>query len=608
MKQLKREIMAASGERKAELVLKHARIINVFTESIEDGDIAIEAGRIVGIGAYEGEKEIDLEESYVCPGFLDGHIHLESSMVSPEEFQRAVLPHGTTAVITDPHEIANVAGTAGIQYMMKATEGLTLDVYFMLPSCVPASSLDESGAVLQASDLKPFYSRERVLGLAEMMDSAGIVGCGEGYLAKLEEALSGNKLIDGHAPFLSGKALNAYITAGIRSDHECSSLEEAREKLARGQWIMIREGTAAKNLEALMGLFEAPYYQRAMLVTDDKHPGDLLRGGHIDGIIRMAVKRGADPIRAIKMGTCHPARYFRLERKGAVAPGYEADLVVFDELKDMKIRQVYKAGRLVAENGSCIEAALNRRKAPVWSRQIEERVFHSFHLKPIRPQDLKLEPEAWKADQQATVKQNPQGLQPEAEAAGTGLHQRVIDLMERELTTRERITEWKNLEGFAPGVDVSRDIIKLAALERHCGTGHIGLGFLGNYGLQKGAVATSIGHDSHNLVIAGTNDEDMALAGNRVIENEGGLAVAVDGKVAADLPLPVAGLMAELPLEEVDRRLAEMKAILEKLGVPRGIDGFMTLAFVSLPVIPKLRLNTYGIIDVTEQRIVKSFY
>ncbi len=586
MKKLKKEIMAASGEKKAKLVLKHARIINVFTESVEEADIAVEAGHIVGIGSYEGENEVDLEGRYVCPGFLDGHIHLESSMVSPQEFQRAVLPHGTTAVITDPHEIANVAGMAGIQYMMKSAEGLTLDVYFMLPSCVPASAMDESGAVLRASDLNPFYSRKRVLGLAEVMDSAGIVNCEEECLEKLEEAAARNKIMDGHAPFLSGKALNAYVTAGIRSDHECSNFEEAREKLARGQWIMIREGTAAKNLEQLMGLFEAPYYHRAMLVTDDKHPGDLLRGGHIDGIIRMAVKRGADPIRAIKMGTYHPALYFGLTKKGAVAPGYEADLVVLEDLKEMKIRQVYKAGKLAAEDGVCTETVLKKKKQAAWSRQVEERVFHSFHLKPIRPEDLKLEPE-----------QN-----------GQGIRQRVIDLTQRELTTGERIAEWRNVEGFAPGVDISRNIVKLAALERHCGTGHIGLGFLGNYGLQKGAVATSIGHDSHNLVIAGTNDADMALAGNRVIENEGGLVIAVDGTIQADLPLPVAGLMADLPLEEVDRRLEEMKAILEKLGIPKGIDGFMTLAFVSLPVIPKLRLNTYGIIDVTKQKVVESFF
>ncbi|MDO4330117.1 MAG: adenine deaminase [Lachnospiraceae bacterium] len=615
MKKLKKEIMAASGEKKAKLVLKHAKIINVFTESIEEGDIAVEAGHIVGIGSYEGEKEIDLKGRYVCSGLIDGHIHLESSMVLPEEFQRAVLPHGTTAVITDPHEIANVAGIPGIQYMMKSAEGLMMDVYFMMPSCVPASRLDESGAVLRASDLNPFYSRKRVRGLAEMMDSAGIVGCEEGYLEKLEEAASRSKIIDGHAPFLSGKALNAYITAGIRSDHECSNFEEAREKLARGQWIMIREGTAAKNLEQLMGLFDAPYYQRAMLVTDDKHPGDLLRGGHIDGIIRMAVKRGADPIRAIKMGSYHPALYFGLTGKGAVAPGYEADLVVFDDLENMKIWQVYKAGKLAAENGACTEAVLKKKKTLVWSRQVEERVFHSFHLKPIQPEDLKLEPEPEKLksgpegleSEPEKLKSEPGACAQEMERADRRIYQRVIDLVEKELITKERITEWKNVEGFAPGVDISRNIVKLAALERHHGTGHIGLGFLGNYGLRKGAVATSIGHDSHNLVIAGTNDADMALAGNRVIENEGGLAVAVDGVVLADLPLPVAGLMAELPLEEVDRRLEEMKAMLEQLGVPKEIDAFMTLAFVSLPVIPKLRLNTYGIIDVAEQKIVKPF-
>ena len=577
-KLLREQVAAATGSKKAELVLKNAQIVNVFTQSVETGDIAIEGGYIVGIGNYEGITEKDLGGAYVCPGFLDGHIHIESSMTSPGEFERAVVPHGTIAVITDPHEIANVAGTAGIRFMMQSAQKLDLDVYFMLPSCVPATDLDESGAELLARDLEPFYADEKVLGLAEMMNAFGVTHGDKGCFEKLVQARSLKKAIDGHAPALSGKELNAYVTAGIRSDHECSDFEEAKEKLARGQWIMIRQGTAAKNLKALMGMFEDPYYQRCLLVTDDKHPGDLIRIGHIDAIIREAVSMGADPIRAIRMGTLNAAAYFGLHDMGAVAPGYKADLAVFDDLRTLNVKQVYKGGKLVAENGKMLH---QKEKNTDWSTEIKERVFHSFHRVPITVEELQLK-------------------------ETTGTHQRVIDMVAHELITKERIEEWKELPGVAPGVDISRDIVKLAAIERHKNTGHVGLGFLGKYGLKKGAVATSIGHDSHNLVIAGVTDEDMVLAGNRVIENGGGLAIALEGKVLADLPLPIGGLMADEPVEVVDEKLEHMKKLSVELGISEDIDAFMTLAFISLPVIPKLRLNTYGVIDVEKHQVVEA--
>lgn len=577
-KLLREQVAAATGSKKAELVLKNAQIVNVFTQSVETGDIAIEGGYIVGIGNYEGITEKDLGGAYVCPGFLDGHIHIESSMTSPGEFERAVVPHGTIAVITDPHEIANVAGTAGIRFMMQSAQKLDLDVYFMLPSCVPATDLDESGAELLARDLEPFYADEKVLGLAEMMNAFGVTHGDKGCFEKLVQARSLKKAIDGHAPALSGKELNAYVTAGIRSDHECSDFEEAKEKFARGQWIMIRQGTAAKNLKALMGMFEDPYYQRCLLVTDDKHPGDLIRIGHIDAIIREAVSMGADPIRAIRMGTLNAAAYFGLHDMGAVAPGYKADLAVFDDLRTLNVKQVYKGGKLVAENGKMLH---QKEKNTDWSTEIKERVFHSFHRVPITVEELQLK-------------------------ETTGTHQRVIDMVAHELITKERIEEWKELPGVAPGVDISRDIVKLAAIERHKNTGHVGLGFLGKYGLKKGAVATSIGHDSHNLVIAGVTDEDMVLAGNRVIENGGGLAIALEGKVLADLPLPIGGLMADEPVEVVDEKLEHMKKISTELGISEDIDAFMTLAFISLPVIPKLRLNTYGVIDVEKHQVVEA--
>lgn len=577
-KLLREQVAAATGSKKAELVLKNAQIVNVFTQSVETGDIAIEGGYIVGIGNYEGITEKDLGGAYVCPGFLDGHIHIESSMTSPGEFERAVVPHGTIAVITDPHEIANVAGTAGIRFMMQSAQKLDLDVYFMLPSCVPATDLDESGAELLARDLEPFYADEKVLGLAEMMNAFGVTHGDKGCFEKLVQARSLKKAIDGHAPALSGKELNAYVTAGIRSDHECSDFEEAKEKFARGQWIMIRQGTAAKNLKALMGMFEDPYYQRCLLVTDDKHPGDLIRIGHIDAIIREAVSMGADPIRAIRMGTLNAAAYFGLHDMGAVAPGYKADLAVFDDLRTLNVKQVYKGGKLVAENGKMLH---QKEKNTDWSTEIKERVFHSFHRVPITVEELQLK-------------------------ETTGTHLRVIDMVAHELITKERIEEWKELPGVAPGVDISRDIVKLAAIERHKNTGHVGLGFLGKYGLKKGAVATSIGHDSHNLVIAGVTDEDMVLAGNRVIENGGGLAIALEGKVLADLPLPIGGLMADEPVEVVDEKLEHMKKLSVELGISEDIDAFMTLAFISLPVIPKLRLNTYGVVDVEKHQVVEA--
>lgn len=580
---LKRIISVAAGEKKARLVLKNARIINVFTESVMTADIAIQDGYIAGTGIYEGEEEIDLKGSYVCPGFIDGHIHLESSMVLPAEFERAVLPHGTTAVVTDPHEITNVAGAAGIEYMLKKTENLCMDVFFMLPSCVPSTALDESGARMSAADLAPFYRDPRVLGLAEMMNSYGTIQGDNQCLEKIAGAHTTGKLIDGHAPLLSGKSLQAYVAAGVASDHECSHMAEALEKLASGQWIMIRQGTAAHNLQALTELFKPPYYQRAMLVTDDKHPGDLLQGGHIDGIIRKAVELGADPVRAIKMGTYNPACFFGLKNRGAVAPGYLADLVIFDDLKTVKVTAVYKEGWLAAESGRLlIDGGISAGDPHLLDPGIKDRVFHSFHMSPITLSSLEFKEH--------------------------GPNQRVIDLVAHELTTQERIRKWTDSPGFAPGVDVREDVVKLAVFERHHGTGHMGLGFLGRYGLKKGAVATSIGHDSHNLVVAGVTDEDMLAAGNRVLENQGGLAVALEGKVLGDLPLPVAGLMSMFTLEETDRRLEELKMLTRRLGISQDIDPFMTLAFVSLPVIPRLRLNTYGVIDVDRQEVVKAVF
>lgn len=574
---LRQQIAAGRSIVIADLVLKNARIINVFTNEIEKADVAISGGKIVGIGTYNGKSEVDLHGHYVCPGLIDGHIHIESSMLCGPAFEQAVLPHGTTAVITDPHEISNVAGTDGLDFMLETTKDLTLSVYFMLPSCVPATDLDESGAVLDAEQLRPYYRYPRVLGLAEMMNSYGTVRGGAKILQKICDCTNAGKIVDGHAPFLSGKDLNAYIIAGVLSDHECSTMEEAMEKLRRGQYIMIREGTAAKNMAALLPLFREPYCNRCMLVTDDKHPGDLLRGGHIDANIRKAIAAGVDPAIAVKMATLIPAQYFGLKQHGAVAPGYKADLIVVSNLEQFTVEQVYKGGSLVAEGGKVLKPS-----PLVIDSTRFARVMDSFDMDEITMKDLELHK--------------------------SGEHERVIRLIENELLTEEEIIPFRQYPGIAPGVDVAHKIVKLAVFERHHHSGHVGLGFLGNYSLQCGAVASSIAHDSHNLIVAGTNDADMVLAGNTVRKNKGGLAFVVNGRVIGELALPVAGLMSAESVEVVMENVQHLKDALRTHGIAEGIDPFMTLAFVSLPVIPKLRLNTYGIVDVKKQRIVPAVF
>lgn len=600
---LKKMMDVAAGRRKASLVLKGGTIVNVFTERTEIGDIAIEDGCIAGIGEYDGLVNVDMTGRYICPGFIDGHIHIESSMVSPPEFEKAVLPHGTTTVITDPHEIGNVAGCQGVDYMLKATEGLSLDAFFVMPSCVPSTGLDESGAVLGPEDIKPYYENPRVLGLAEVMNSVGVVAGQEDLMGKLTEAGRRGKVIDGHAPFLRGNELNAYVCSGVWSDHECSDAGEALEKLGRGQWIMIREGTAARNLEALMPLFEAPYYERCMLVTDDKHPGDLISMGHIDYIIRRAVSLGADPIRAIKMGTFNAARYFGLKDRGAVMPGLRADLAVLEDLKDIRVAAVYKDGVLTAKEGVCLGAGKEKKRNYAAGEEPRSagrentesaektdggletafpRVFDSFHMDEVALEDLVLEPK--------------------------GAMERVIQFKPHELLTEERLVPWQNTPGLASGVSLEQDIVKAAVFERHLHTGHKGLGFVGGYGLKKGAVATSVAHDSHNLIVVGTNDRDMVLAANAVRKNRGGLAVAAEGQVLGELALPIGGVMSRLSVEEVEEQLQALKVLTRQLGISSDIDAFMTLAFVSLPVIPKLRINTYGVIDVDRQKQVPSSF
>ena len=556
-------IDVAAGRCKADLVLKNATYVNVFSGELETRDIAVAEGLIVGLGSSEGHEEVDMTGRIVCPGFLDAHIHLESSLVSPVEFARAVIPHGTTTVITDPHEITNVMGTDGIDYMLSATEDLPVDVRFMIPSCVPASPLDESGADLDYRDVDSFFTHPRVQGLAEMMNFPGVIAADGRTVSKIVASQAHHKKIDGHAPGLRGNDLNAYISAGVYSDHECADMEDAMEKLRLGQFIMIREGTAARNLEALMDLIKSPkLFDRCMFCTDDKHPNDLLEKGHIDYICREAVRLGADPIQVVQVACLHAARYFLLNNRGAIAPGYLADFAIVEDLKDFHVVTVYKKGRRVYHEGQVADIP-----APQIPKHLDEAAHNTFHLPHLT----------------AAMFQNTR-------------QRGIIGMIPGQIITEDK--------GYASAVNVALDILKMAVIERHKNTGHIGIGYLTGYGLKEGAVATSVSHDSHNIICVGTNDEDMAFAANRIAENRGGIVVVKDGKVLAELPLEIAGLMSDKPLPEVNDLLENAKAAAYTLGVGKDIDPFMTLSFMSLPVIPTLRLTTRGVVDVMTQQYI----
>ena len=555
-------IDVAAGRVPADLVLKNATYVNVFSNELCRGDIAVAEGLIVGMGEYHGKVEADVGGKIVLPGFIDAHIHLESSLVSPKEFAKAVLPHGTTTVITDPHEIANVMGTDGIEYMLQATEDLPVDVRFMLPSCVPATPLDESGANLDYRAIDSFYDHPRVQGLAEMMNFVGIINGDSQVVEKIVASQAHHKKIDGHAPGLTGNDLNAYIAAGVYSDHECSNVEEAMAKLERGQFIMIREGTAARNLEALAPLLCEKYIERCMFCTDDKHPSDLLEKGHIDYICREAVAMGADPIMTVQVACLHAARYFLLNNRGAIAPGYLADFAIVEDLKDFHVVTVYKRGKRVYHDGIVEDFPL-----PEIPEHLNKRAHDTFHLPVLSPADF----------------------------ANTRLRG-VIGMVPGQIITEDA--------GYAAGVDVSKDILKMAVVERHKNTRHIGIGYLKGYGLRSGAEATSVAHDSHNIICVGTNDEDMAFAVNRIARNRGGIVVVENGQVLAELPLEIAGIISGKPLREVNTLLEDAKKAAHALGVGTDIDPFMTLSFMSLPVIPTLRLTTRGVVDVNTQQYV----
>ncbi|MFA4839451.1 MAG: adenine deaminase [Candidatus Neomarinimicrobiota bacterium] len=553
-----RLIRAARGEARIDLLLKNARLVNLISGEIYPTDIGIDNGRIVGFGNYSSNEMIDLGGRYLAPGLIDGHVHIESSLLSPAEFTRTVLPFGTTTVIADPHEIANVLGSDGIRLMIDLSEKLPIDIFFMIPSCVPATHLETAGAVLSAAEMKKWIDHPRVLGIGEMMNFPGVLFRVPEVLEKL--AIAGDKVIDGHAPLLTGNDLSAYIGAGISSDHESTSSDEALEKLRNGMFLMIREGSAARNLEALLPVVTSLNSANCGFVTDDRHPDFLMDFGHIDAMVRKAIRFGLNPIDALQMASLNTARHFNIRQTGAIAVGYFADMIVFDDFENFTVLKVFKRGRLVAENGKPIveiPPASDLRHGSVRIGQLDR-------------ERLKIG------------------------AEGKSLH--VIEIVPDQILTKKIVCETTIRNGEAVS-DIGRDILKIAVIERHHQTGNIGLGFVKGFGLKSGAIASTVAHDSHNLIVVGVTDEDMLVAVAEIVRMNGGQVVVENGKVQAALPLPLAGLMSDLPVNVVRAMMDELNRAARKQGcVPE--NPFMTLSFLALPVIPELKITDKGLVDV----------
>ena len=562
-----RLISIAKGDTPADLVLANTRIVNVFSGEIKSGNVAIGGDKIAGIGDYHrGEQVLDLEGRYLSPGFIDGHTHLESSMLDVAQYARAVVPRGTLAVVTDLHEIANVSGLAGIRYVMSSARHLPLELFLMAPSCVPATHLETSGAKIDAPALRQVLRWRGCLGLGEVMNFPGLLSNDKAVLATI--GLAQNEIIDGHAPGISGKELNAYIAAGIYSDHESVSLAEAKEKLSQGMFIMIREGSAENNLEALLPLVTDKTYKRCFFVVDDRNCVDLFRDGTIDAVVRKAIALGLPPIRAIQLATINPAEYFRLRGLGAVAPGYQANLIVIDDLSSLRVDMVFHRGRLVADTGK-----------PLFSvkRAASRGLTNTVKVKPFPIESLQLR------------------------ASGETLP--IIEVIPGQIITRKRIGKIRVRDGMVVP-DISRDILKLVVVERHKATGNIGQGMISGLGLKKGALASSIAHDSHNIVAVGTNDEDIYAAIKEIERLQGGLVVVAGGQVLASLTLPIAGLLSTEPLEVVVDKLQHLEQAATHLGA-RLSSSFSTLSFMALPVIPELRLTDLGLVDVGQFKLIK---
>jgi len=563
-------IDVASGRTRADLVLKNANVVNVFTGEIVAGDIAIHGSYIAGIGEYVGNEVVDLEGKYVCSSFIDGHVHVESSMVMPIQYARAVVPHGTGAVVADPHEIANVLGMEGILYMSKSMRGGPLEFYMMLPSCVPSTDLETNGVALDFLDIKPLMTEHYVLGLAEAMNYPGVIYRDPSILEKIQVALSMGKRIDGHAPALKGLDLNAYAAARITSEHECVDIEEAKRKLSRGMHIHIREGSTAKNLNALASLIQPHTAEFCSFVTDDRNTLDLVTKGHIDSMVRDAIGLGVDPVLAIKVATLSPARHYGLQYIGAVAPGYLADLVVLDSIEKINVELVYKQGVLVAKNGSMVED-FGIEKPP--------RLRRSVNIHYLEPEDF-----------QVKVR---------------GERMNVIGMIPDQIITERLIEEPKVKDGLVVP-DIDRDISKVVIIERHNASEPRAVGFVKGMGIKEGAMVSSIAHDSHNIVAVATNDKDLIHAAIQIVRMQGGIALAKDGKMIESLPLPIAGLMSDQPIEHVSQRLTDLKNAAHELGTPLA-EPFMAMAFLSLPVIPKLKITDLGLVDVDRFRLIDLF-
>lgn len=565
---LKNRIRAARGEIAPDLILKGGRVINVFTHEILETDVAIYDGVVVGTGSYEGERYLDARGQYVCPGFIDGHFHIESTMLSATELAKAVLPYGTTAIVADPHEIANVMGRRGIDYIIESSQGLPVDFYIMLPSCVPATHLETSGRVLSLADLVSLKGENRVLGLAEMMNYPGVITGADTVLEKI--ASFSDMLKDGHAPLLSGKDLNAYLAAGLRSDHECTELSEAREKIRLGMHIMIREGTLAKNLRALLPIVSAATVGRCSLVTDDLHPHDLQDKGHLNHLIDLATGEGIDPLLSIVMVTLSTARFFGFRDFGAVAPGYRADILILSSLSPVAVKTVIKDGRVIYDGG-CLSAEFTKPPLPNYLSPMNIRAYgpNSF----VIPKE--------------------------------GEFIRTIGLIPDQIITKGSIRK-APLEGSVVVADTEQDLIKIAVVERHHGTGNIGLGMVQGFGLREGALASSVAHDSHNIISVGCNDRDIFGAVRAVEEMGGGLAAVRNGEVLSRLPLPIAGLMSDEPLGKVAHGWEELTGTARNLGCSLK-EPFMALSFLALPVIPELKITDRGLVDVKEFRHVSLF-
>lgn len=566
---IKDRITFAKGAREADLLLTNAQLINVFSGRIEPQTIAVAQGEIVGLGEYPAKEVLDLKGRFVAPGFIDAHVHIESSMVEVGEYARAVIPHGVTAVVTDFHEITNVMGIKGIHLMREGIGTIPLNLYCMLPSCVPATSLETAGAEIRAEDLKDLIKEEWVKGLGEMMNFPGVIHGDPEVLKKI--AMAHGKRVDGHAPGLSGKELSAYIAAGISSDHECTTRAEAEEKLRKGMYIMIREGSTAKNLEELIQIVTPHNARRCMFVTDDCDPEDLITQGGVEHCVRKAIHLGLDPIIAIQMATFNPAQYFPLPGIGAIAPGYLADLVVLEDLKTLKVNQVFKAGRLKAEKGKILPGVIDENKV---------KAENTFHLPKIFAKQFQIK----------------------AQAGGRA---KVIEIIPRQIITKKGVYEVKTQNGLAVA-DPARDILKIAVVERHKGTGNIGIGFVKGFGLRHGAIASSVAHDSHNIVVIGVQDEEMAEAVQGIVEMHGGLITVKQGRILASLPLPIAGLMSDQSIEEVRDGTNRLHQTVKEMGCKLE-EPFMALSFLALPVIPELKITDKGLVDVTQFKIVPLF-